>query len=276
MRTLLGVTAATAAIVLVRLLPFLPGRYDSLAVHMSLTIQVLSVAGLLLVPIGIVWLTSPFWKPKTGRHYLFAIIAMGALCLVWLSVSLATLMSSYFLGVALLILGMYVARRAVPLVRDLNGDVSRGTPALPTYMTAVPIAVAILLWALVPRAADSSRSRAIRNARPLIAAIDRYRDLNGRYPASLLAVHMDHSPSLIGIDQYRYEPSGDAYNIVFEQLNSRLGTREFVVYNPRDQHVITSHALDLLEFTGEDLARRRGYYAMQEGPHPHWKSFLFD
>ena len=32
MRTFLGVTAATATIVLVRLLPFLPGRYDSLAV----------------------------------------------------------------------------------------------------------------------------------------------------------------------------------------------------------------------------------------------------
>src|SRR5688572_30916779 len=127
MRTLLGVTAATAAIVLVRLLPFLPGRYDSIAVHMSLTVQVLSFVGLLLVPVGIAWLASPFWKPKTGRHYVFAIIALSALCLVWVSVSLATLMSSYFLGVALLILGTYVARRAMPLARDLKGDVSRGT-----------------------------------------------------------------------------------------------------------------------------------------------------
>lgn len=276
MRTLLGVTVATATIVLVRLLPFLPGRYDSLAVHMSLIVQALSFVGLLLVPVGIVWLASPLWKPNTGKHYLFAIIALIALWLVWLSVSLAALMSSVFLGVTLLVLGTYITRRAMPLVRDLKGDMSRRTPALPIYMTVVPIAVAILLWALVPWATDLSRSRAIRNAEPLIAAIDRYRDLNGRYPTSLLAVHMDHSPSLIGIDQYRYEPSGDAYNVVFEQLNNRLGTREFVVYNPRDQHVMTSHALDLLEFTGEDLARQRGYYAVEDGPNPRWKSFLFD
>jgi membrane-bound metal-dependent hydrolase YbcI (DUF457 family) len=276
MRTFLGVTAATATIILVRLLPFLPGRYDSLAVHMSLSVQALSFVGLLLVPVGIAWLAFPLWKPNTGKHYPFAFIALIALWLVWLSVSLAALTSSVFLGVALLVLGAYVTRRAMPLVRDLKSGMSRRAPALPIYMAVVPIAVAILLWPLVPRVADLSRSRAIRNAEPLIAAIDRYRDLNGRYPASLLAAHMDHSPSLIGIDQYRYEPSGDAYNIVFEQLNNRFGTREFVVYNPRDEHVMTSHALDLLEFTGEDLARQRGYYAVQNGPHPRWKSFLFD
>lgn len=276
MRTLLGITAATGVIVLLRLLPFLPGRYDSLAVHMSLAVHSLSFVGLLLVPVGMVWLASPLWKPIAGKHYLFAIVALVALWVAWLGVSLAALTSSVFLGVTLLVLGAHITRRAMPRIRDLKSDMSRRAPLLPIYMTVVPIAVAILLWAAAPRVADLSRSRAIRNAGPLIAAIERYRDLNGRYPASLLAVHMDHSPSLIGIDQYRYEPSGDVYNVVFEQIHDRFGTRELVVYNPRDQQVMTSHTLDLLELTGEDRARRRGYYAVRDGPSPRWKSFLFD
>ena len=125
-------------------------------------------------------------------------------------------------------------------------------------------------------ATEFSRSRAIRNSAPLIAALERYHAAHGRYPLSLLALWQDYGPSMIGIREYRYEPSGDAYNLAFEQFSFRLGTREIVMYNPRDQHVMTSHALDLLQTTPEELERRRGYYAVHDAPHPHWKYFWFD
>ena len=45
---------------LITLLPFLPGQYDSLAVPLSTIVQALSMAGLLLVPIGAFWAACRF------------------------------------------------------------------------------------------------------------------------------------------------------------------------------------------------------------------------
>jgi hypothetical protein len=110
----------------------------------------------------------------------------------------------------------------------------------------------------------------------MIADIERYRASRGRYPPSVLSVWEGYSPSLIGIDRYHYEPSGDSFNLVFEQAAWVFGTREFVVYNPRGEQVMTSHAMDILQFTPERLERARGYYAVRAASHPHWKCFWFD
>ncbi|HKX46752.1 MAG TPA: hypothetical protein VJP77_08620, partial [Planctomycetota bacterium] len=125
-------------------------------------------------------------------------------------------------------------------------------------------------------AVAASRERAIANAAPLIEALEGYRARHGRYPTSLLALHGDVDPGVVGVERYRYEPSGDAYNLVFEQPALDLATQELVVYNPRDEHVATGHALDLLEFTGRDLELRRGHYAEHAARQPHWKYFWFD
>ena len=64
---------------------------------------------------------------------------------------------------------------------------------------------------------------------------------------SLLALWPDYKPSVIGIKQYHYEPNGEAYNVYFEQLSNRFGTREIVMYNKLDQHAFASHAAHILE-----------------------------
>lgn len=142
----------------------------------------------------------------------------------------------------------------------------------------MPVVVALLQWAFVERAIQSSRNRAIHNSAPLLAAIENYRARNGKYPPSLLAELPDYGPHVIGIREYRYEPHGEGYNLVFEQFNYRFGTREFVVYNPRDEHVMTAHASDILELTPEQLIveRTRGHHARHDLPQPHWKIFWFD
>jgi hypothetical protein len=57
-----------------------------------------------------------------------------------------------------------------------------------------------------------------------------------------------------------------------------FGTREFVMYNPRDQQVMTSHKMDRLQLTPQALAveQSRGHYAVHDAPHAHWKYFWFD
>jgi len=42
------------------LLPFLPGQYDSLAVPLSMMAQLFGIVGLLLVPLGVVWIAYEY------------------------------------------------------------------------------------------------------------------------------------------------------------------------------------------------------------------------
>lgn len=88
----------------------------------------------------------------------------------------------------------------------------------------------------------------------------------------------DYLPGVIGIKGYHYEPHGNAYNLFFEQFSFRFGTREPVMYNPRDEQVMTSHKTDLLQLSPEGLAldQTRGHYALHDAPHRHWKYFWFD
>ena len=80
----------------------------------------------------------------------------------------------------------------------------------------------------------------------------------------------------MGVEKYHYEPSGESYNLFFEQPALAFGTREIVMFNPRDEQQMTSHTMDLLEYPLERLNRARGYYASGDAAHRHWKYFWFD
>jgi hypothetical protein len=206
-----------------------------------------------------------------GQRRAFAIVALLATSLVWVAVSLAALTESLLLGLGMMVLGVYLLVRMLPRRQPL-------TSALPLYLVLVPVAVFLLQLVLAGPLTEFSRSRAIRNSAPLINDIEQYRRANGRYPVALVSVWPDYKPRIIGIKEYRYELNGDAYNVFFEQLTFRLGTREFVMYNPRDEQAIAAHALDVLQLTPEQLAldRTRGHNAVHDAPQPHWKYFWFD
>jgi hypothetical protein len=275
----LRITAATAGIALGALLPFLSGPYDSLAVPVSVMSRLLGTAGLVLVPVGAVWMASAYWSRLAGRQYGIAIAALIGSSVVWLIVSLGALVSSgLVLGLGSLAVWIYVVSRALPRLKHLKSATPRPPSPVAFYLLIVPVAVALVQMAVVPPAVENSRSRAIRNSARLIADIEQYRTAHGRYPASLLSVWEDYLPQVIGIETYHYEPDGDAYNLFFEQAALQFGTREFVVYNPHDQQVVTSHKMDLLRLTPQELAleRSRGHYAVHDAPYPHWKYFWFD
>jgi hypothetical protein len=276
-RHLLGIVAAIAFVSFCTLLPFLPGSYDSLATALSEMAHVIGTVGLLLVPIGLLWTAAERSSRLAQGRHLFPLLALIASTLVWLALCLAGILHSGFvLAFAVVVLWVCVAAKAWSRFR--RGATPMKPSALPIYLVAVPVAVALLQFFFVDRAIEFSRNQAIVNSAPLIAEIEGHRTRNGRYPTSLLAEVPDFSPGVIGIREYRYEPHGEAYNLVFEQFNYTFGTREFVVYNPRDEHVMTAHATDILQLTPEQLAldRTRGHYAQHDLPQPHWKYFLFD
>ena len=267
MKDLLRIGAFTAIVILCTFLPFLPGRHDVLAVPLSSMAQAIGTAGLILVPVGALWMAAERVQRLARWRFALRLLAFVMLAAVWAAVILvATVQGGFTLGIVSLACGVFVARKAW------------SSSSVPTYLVVVPLVVALVQLTLVDRAVAFSRQRAIRNSAPLIAAIERHRVTNGRYPESLLSVNPDIWPDVIGIAKYHYEASGDAYNLFFEQFTYRLGTREFVMYNPQDKHVMTSHALDILELTPDQLAldRRRGHYALHDGPSPHWKYYWFD
>jgi hypothetical protein len=276
---LLRIIAVTALIILCTVLPFLPGRYDSLAVPLSLASQIFGKVGLLLTPVGALWVASGYWPRLASKQYGIAIAAVIVSSIVWGIVSLGALVSGGMsLGIGAIVIWIYAVSKVLPWLRLLKKAPRRRASAVAFYFLIVPVAVALLQIAIVAPAIEFSRSRAIRNSARLIADIEQYRAAHGRYPASLLSVWEDYLPGGVGIKEYHYEPSGDSYNLFFEQFALHFGTREFVMYNPRDQHAMTSHKMDLLQLTPQELEQEqsRGHYAVHDTPFPHWRYFWFD
>lgn len=279
MTHLLRITAVTAFVTLCTLLPFLPGRYDSLAVPLSSMAQVIGTAGLVLVPVGLMWIAVDRSQRLARWRRVFAILAFVISSMVWAVVCLAAVVQSGLaLGGGAFALWGYAAWRAWPKLTRVSAGTPEISTALPYYLIVVPITVALLLLTVVRPAVEFSRNRAIRNSAPLIAAIEQYHATHGRYPMSLLAGLPDYHPGVIGIPQYHYESNGEAYNLFFEQFTYRIATHEFVMYNPRDEHIMSAHAGDRLRHTPEELNQEwtRSYYALHATPYPHWKYFWFD
>jgi hypothetical protein len=277
--------AMTILVIACRFLPFLPGGYDGLAVTLSVMSQLFAVVGLLLVPIGALWLIyesrkrAPKHRERSNKDkgYYFAIVSIVASSLVAAIVSLGALVTLGFsLGLGVLGLWTYCVLRMAPRLKLLkHAEIGSFNPA-PLYLLVIPTVAALFQFSLVGPATEFSRDYAIKQSAELINDIEQYHKANGRYPASLLALWKDYKPSVIGIEQFHYQPNGDAYNLYFEQLSTQFGTREIVMYNKLDEHFMASHAKAMLLWTREELRARRGYYAVHDASSPHWKYFWFD
>ena len=264
-------------------LPYLPGQYDRLAVPLSTAAQALSAAGVLLLPLACTWLAIELRHHAVraaGRTHGHAGRWLGwTAAAAWSAVG-ALLSLAAFLGrgvatgtaaLALLTFALASASR-----HSRRSQRKRAFDATPLYLTVVPVLVAPCQFLLLPRVADWSRQRAIENSVELLGAIERYRETRGSYPLSLLALHQDYEPGVIGVERYAYEPNRDAFDVYFEQLSTELGAREIVMYNPRDEHDLPSHDSDLLLWTPEERRARPGHNSVHPTPIPHWKYFLFD
>src|SRR5690606_5598953 len=143
-------------------------------------------------------------------------------------------------------------------------------------LVAVPIVLVAFQVTILPRAAERSRDRAIRQSTSLIDAIEAFRERRGHYPISLQSLNRDVPTGVIGIERFQYEPNGDAYNLYFVRPHIALDAMEVVMFNPRDEHRFTSHELDILQYDGEQLDLRRGDRRRTRLAHPHWITILFD
>lgn len=266
--------------------PFMPGTYDRMAVVLSGMAQVLGVAGVLLIPIGISWLIYDLVNrrrrrdsvPLLAKSHWFAVGALAASVVAGAGVALASLHTSPSLSIGVLILVAYGAQRAGRAVKQLKSGGYRGFNAIPLYLIIIPGIVATAHLVLLRPAVEISRKRTIMGSTEFINAIEAYRVAYGHYPPTLESVHHDYDPPTIGVERYRYEPNGQSYNVFFEQPTWPIGTQEFVMYNPRDEHMMIVHNQDLLESPQEQVDDERRYHARaaRDAGVAHWKYFWFD
>jgi hypothetical protein len=276
------VAGLTALSVVLVLYPYFPGPYDASAVAVSTTVQVLGTLMLLVVPIAVPWLWVEL--KRAGRRernpFKFALAALivGS-PLAWFGTLFVSSNFGYLHGVPVLAAWGYVAARSVRgLKRSRREGVTTFNPA-PLYLVVLPLALLLVQIFLAAPANEFSRSRAMSQSAELIRDIEAYRAAQGRYPSTMLATHRDYHTTVVGIEKYHYAPNGDGYDLVFEQprlLFHDLGASEFVVYNPRDEHVIVGHAVQHLLLAPDELREQQGWFAVHETGNAHWRYFLFD
>lgn len=269
-------------------LPFLPGKYDYLAVAVSSVLQVVSFLSLLYVPIGILWLIYELSRRKRGGNGNSKKVgfAIAALVVLSLSVTVAVLVAfggigsfrgSAIFGMGLLTGYLYLFfSRIVPEIRKMRNNDSLKLSPIISYLIIIPLVVVFTRTAFIIPATEYSRNRAIEQSKLLIADLEAYYEKNGKYPVSLQGLWNDYAPGVIGIERYYYEPNGNAYNLFFEQFTYDLSVREVVMYNKRDEHVIRSHPSFIFSLDQEEFARYQGYFFADELAEPHWKYFWFD
>ena len=206
-------------IVLCTFYAFLPGEYDGLAVPLSAMAQTFGMVGLLLVPVGVSWLAYELRKrarrkrnlPTKARGYYFALASVVVSSIVAIAVSLGAFMSiSLSFGFLTLALWFYIVSRLTPRLKLLKKAEAENFNPAPLYLVFVPSVVLIFQITLAAPATEFSRNYAIAQSAELINDIEQYHAVHGRYPSSLLALWKDYHPSVVGIEQLRYGPHGDA------------------------------------------------------------------
>jgi hypothetical protein len=287
-RHTLQLAAITSLALACMFYPFIPGTHDRLAVTLSAMAQVLGLTGVLMVPIGILWLLHELAVLRVRRQgsaarrdwgSWFALGAIVASAVVMAGVAFAAAThTGPSLAIVVLIAWISIIRRALTSVRRMRIADNSGLKPAPLYLILVPCVLVLAQQMYLPSAVEFGRKRAIAGSAQFISAIEAYRVAHGHYPVSLASVHHDYDPPTVGVERYHYEPHGQGYNVFFEQPTYPIGTQEFVMYNPVDQHVMIVHNQDLLESPPEQVAQERAFHARaaRDAGARHWKYFWFD
>src|SRR5690606_38151281 len=275
-RHIVYIALIAAALLFFMFRPYLPGSYDQLAATISAMVQIGTYGGLLLVLLGGIWLWSAWGKAgaeKRNKNFRRAsLIVLGLIVIIVSLIPLAGDNPSFAIMFMVVSLAMIIHAWMRAKASLTSGD----RPAAPLYLILIPLIAVAARITFIDKAVEYSHNLAIRNSEALIQEIENHFERFGRYPNSLQALHGDISPGVVGIKEYCYEPYGEAYNVYFKHSSHDLAADEIVMYNKRDEHAFASHRLDILEYTGNELALRRGDRRRVQLSTPHWMAISFD
>lgn len=231
-------------IVLVACAPFLPGPYIHATRRLSSFSQHLGFFGLLIVPIGTLWLLIELRNSSLqGRHlngwtsgfYFSLLIFVPWLLLQTWSILLVVNDLGVIHGVAPTIITIVLLWFVIPQLRRLRHKSAYQFNPAPLYLILIPITALVTNQLALERIAEMTRGSAIAKTQPLIAAIEEYKTQYGEYPDLLNDVEGTFIPKIpqtnfLGMSGYRYEKRDEGYQLSFEQSHDFYVT-EVAVYD---------------------------------------------
>ena len=276
-------------IILLIILPFLPGPPNKVVIGFSVFAQSAGFFGLLLLPIGITWSILelikwgkinneiPDWRPA----YIIAIIATVIITAIALLLIIGTFANSEPIArISALILAAYGLVRAFRAIKKLRNNSEKKLNPIPFYLLTIPLIAFFTRIHVMGPVSDHSRNVVIKRSRALIAAIEEYKIKEGQYPDSIHYLNARYKmkipgPFIMGILNFRYNKINDHYSISFSQWLDLGSLEEIVLYDKNNlkNNLKGEYARYDYKF---DLCRVKGAFASHDTRYDHWRYYLVD
>jgi hypothetical protein len=283
----LKLAAMHLLLVAIILVQFLPGPPNKIVLGMSILAQCAGFFGMVLVPIGVAWLTLEIVKLKTGNLYgrpsfylaIAATVIITGLMALFLILAIFALHETLLTLLSLIPL-LILFSKAIKGIKALKNDTAIQLNAAPVYLITIPLlAFATTLYLIEPVSAFS-RNFAIKRSEPLIASIEDYKNKEGQYPESIDELKGAYlkkipSPFIMGIPGgFRYNKINGSYSLSFSQWLDWGSLEEIVLYDKSNLHK-RIHRLVAYDYR-LDLHRVNGAFAIHHTGHEDWSYYRCD
>jgi hypothetical protein len=272
-------------LVVIIILPFMPGPSSNLVIGLSILGQITGFLGLVLVPVGIAWTIAEVVNRKRQNttinrnlSYGFAISAIVLGTIIYLLLLVSCFVTGGVLtGISALLPGVFVFYKVVKSTRKLKTVPGFSFNRVPLYLITVPLLALGMRTFVVGPVSKFSRDFAIKRSEQLIASIEQYKERKGRYPESLVELGSGSVPQpfIMGVKKFRYNKIDDQYSISFSQWLEFGSLEEIVLYDKTNLRCkfIGIYAKYDYEF---DLCRIKGAFAIYDTPHTDWRYYHVD
>lgn len=252
-------------------LPFLPGPPNKLSIGLSGLGQMAGFFGAFLFPVSLVWAFFELRKLRSvkrlkvnlwNKGFWFAIASalVGVFGFAIFTAGM-THEDGWWVTAVCVPIGLFLLWKTVQGIGGLRRQTALKFNPAPLYLLTIPlVALTAKMWLQDPLAAVS-REKVIRQSEPLIAAIEQFRQQEGRYPDSLADLQPAYLADLpgsrvMGVRRFDYEKSAEAYYLTFKQVHG--ATIEIVEYDKTQSH------------------RRKGHYLSGEAGAENWRYYWLD
>jgi len=266
--------------------PFFPGPSNSLVIGLSSVSLTLGFFGLLLVPVGVLWIIFEWKKcrqPKENQidwkpSYLLSIIATIIITGInTIYIPLIYQFEGVLAAGVFVILLCWILHRMIRFIRKIKTQPSRAFIYMPVYLIILPIIAYASNKFLVDPISNFSRTLAIQQSEVLIRAIEEYKNNEGTYPESLESMkgkYIEEIPEsqIMGVTHYRYHKLDDDFTLAFSQWKDGAALEELVIFdrNPVSRKDYTGFNYKL------DRYRALTAFAGYDAGVKHWRYYLCD
>jgi hypothetical protein len=274
-------------LVAIIMLQFLPGPPNKIVLGLSILAQCAGFFGLVLVPIGVAWLTLEIVKLRTGNPYrrlsfsfaIAATVIITGSILLFLILAIFALHETLLTILALLPL-LILFSKAIKGIKVLKNDTAIRLNTAPVYLITIPLLSLVTALYLIEPVSAFSRNFAIKRSEVLIASIEDYKNKEGQYPASLDALRGAYlkkipSPYIMGIPGgFRYNKINGSYSLSFSQWLVWGSLEEIVLYDKSSLHKKIYRLADY-DYS-LDLHRVNGAFATYDTDYADWAYYRCD